>query len=139
MPESMTRLARRIIDDHRSHYTLNTSIVSGRALPEHPVDFLVGLRLVRVGSDAERTQALRDPAATIRTLDRALIASQRPTYGMPAKCPVQGDILEGDVIIDFVIASRMVRVCCRRCERVVRARPHQYLAMVDYANAHGTP
>ncbi len=31
---------------------------------------------------------------------------QAPTYGTPDRCPVQGDILDSDEPIDFVVANR---------------------------------
>lgn len=139
MPASFERLDALMIADQRPHYTLTTSIVSDRPLPSSPLEFIVADRLIRVIDAAERAEFERDAAAYMARLDRALLKSQRPSYGMPDKCPVQGDILPGDVVTDFVIASRMVRVCCLRCERVVRARPYQYLSMVDYARRHPSP
>ena len=82
----------------------------------------------------ERVEILADPARFVRLLNQAVITTQTPTYGMPDKCPVQGDILPSDDPIDIVVANRMIRVCCGRCARVVRARPYQYLGMVEYAN-----
>lgn len=123
-----------MIADQGPRYPLKTSVVSGRPLPERPVEFIRGNRLFRVADDRERALVERDPGPHLRALDRAVIEAQRPTYGMPDKCPVQGDILASDTPIDIVIANRMVRVCCIRCAGVVRNRPSQFLSMVDYAN-----
>ncbi|MBL9030569.1 MAG: hypothetical protein JNM80_02530 [Phycisphaerae bacterium] len=123
-----------MIADQRPHYPPGPSIVSGRALGPAPVEIIWNNRLVRLADDDDRRAFLADPDRHLRALDDAVLAAQAPTYGMPTRCPVQGDILDDDVPIDIVIASRMVRVCCQRCVRVVRARPYQYLAMVDYAN-----
>jgi hypothetical protein len=90
--------------------------------------------MFRARDRADRSRILADPARAIASLDRAVIAAQRPTYAMLDKCPVQGDILPNESRIDIVVANRMIRVCCARCVRVVRARPYQYLAMVDFAN-----
>ena len=120
--------------DQRPHYPLTTSIVSEAPLPPEPVDVVVGNRLFRVATPDEVPKLLRDSAAAFRRLDQAVRTAQTPTYAMKGKCPVQGDILPSDTIIDLVVANRMIRVCCRRCEVVVRARPYQYLGMDDYAN-----
>ncbi len=128
------RLDRRMIADQLRHYPLSTSIVSGREFGREPVDFIVGNRLFRVSDQAERRAVESDPDSYLRSLDRAVIEAQRPIYGMPTKCPVQGEILEGDTPIDIVVANRMVRVCCANCVRRVRSRPSQYLGMVDFSN-----
>lgn len=125
-----------MIADQRPHYPLKVSLVSGLRLGPNPVEFIWGNRLFRVSSAAERGQILADPARYMRVLNREVIAAQAPTYGMPHKCPVQGDILPSDDVIDIVVANRMIRVCCGRCARVVKARPYQYLGMVEYANRH---
>lgn len=123
-----------MIADQVPHYPLTTSIVSGKALGPRCVDFIVGNRLFRVYDHGERERVEADPVRYIKSLDKAAIAAQTPTYGMPAKCPVQGDILESDTPIDLVVANRMVRVCCMQCLFVVKGKPSPYLSMVDYAN-----
>lgn len=125
---------RRMIADQLPLYPLRTSVVSGSTLGENPVDFIVGNRLFRVSTADEQKQVLADSDRYFKILDHAVIQAQRPHYGMPTKCPVQGDILADDVPIDFVVANRMIRVCCTRCVRVVKSRPSQYLSMIDYAN-----
>ncbi len=125
-----------MIADQRPHYPLTVSLVSGRPLGPHPVEFIWGNRLFRASEQAERDLILIDPVRYVTLLNRAVIAAQAPNYGMPNKCPVQGDILPNDEPIDIVVANRMVRVCCGRCARVVKARPYQYLGMVEYANKH---
>lgn len=131
---SAERLDRVMIADQLPHYPLKVSIVSGKPLPEKPFDMVWGNRVFRLAGEDECERVLADPPRYIKLLDRAVIEQQEPTYGMPTKCPVQGDILESDTPIDIVVANRMVRVCCWRCVRMVRARPSQYLSMVEYAN-----
>lgn len=123
-----------MIQDQLPLYPLKTSIVSGKLLGPSPTDFVWGNRLFRVTAPDERDMVLADPARYIRLLDRAVIDAQEASYGMPQKCPVQGDILPSDHPVDIVVANRMIRVCCGRCVRVVKARPSQYLGMVEYAN-----
>ena len=126
-----------MIVDQRPHYPLAVSLMSGRELGATPVEFIWGNRLFRACDEAERGAILASPGRFMRKLNEEVIKAQASRYGMPDKCPVQGDILPNDVPIDLVVANRMVRVCCARCARVVRARPYQYLGMVEYANRHG--
>ncbi len=127
-------LDRRLIEDQRAWYPTSRSLIDGRSLGDQPVDFILGNRLFRAADERDKSSILADPAAAVRALDRAVVEAQRPIYGMPDKCPVQGDILENEARIDVVVANRMIRVCCERCVRVVKSRPYQYLAMVEYSN-----
>lgn len=124
----------RMAADQAPHYPLQTCVVSGTRLPSRPLDVLWGNRLFRVAGARERDRLLADPERYLAHLDEAVLAIQGPAYALARKCPVQGDILKGDPTIDIVVANRMIRVCCTRCARLVRARPYQYLSMVDYAN-----
>ncbi len=124
-----------MIEDQLPHYPIDTSLIDGKPLGNRPVNFIWGNRLFRARNEADRTRILANPAAVLRTLDKAVLAAQTPTYALPEKCPVQGDILPKDPVIDVVVANRMIRVCCGRCVRVVKARPYQYIGMVDFANA----
>jgi hypothetical protein len=120
--------------DQLPRYPIATSIVSGRRLGPNPVDLVWCNRLVRLADARERDDFLRDPERHLRALDSRVLEAQAAGYGMPDRCPVQGDILDSDTPVDFVIANRMVRVCCGRCMSIVKARPYQFLALVDYAN-----
>ncbi len=131
---ALAKIDAALMTDQRPYYPLKTSLISGAPLGAAPLDFVWGNRRFRVCDASERAQVLADPVKSIRALDRAVISVQTPTYGMPEKCPVQGDILPTDRKIDFVVANRMIRVCCGRCVRIVKARPYQYLGMIEYAN-----
>lgn len=131
---AVARLDAVMIADQGPHYPTDRSLLTGRPLGERPLAFIMGNRLFLAADEAERAQLQNELTRAVARLDAAVLAAQRPIYGMPDKCPVQGDILPDDVVIDLVVANRMIRVCCARCARVVRARPYQYIAMVDYAN-----
>lgn len=132
--KALARIDAVLIADQMPHYPLKSSLLDARPLPERPIDFIWGNRLFRAVDAADRDRILDNPVTAIRRLDQAVIEAQRPTYGMPDKCPVQGDILSNEARIDIVVANRMIRVCCGRCVKVVKARPYQYLAMVEFAN-----
>ena len=123
-----------LIEDQRPYYPTNCSLIDGRPLGKDPIAFIWGNRLFLAVDERDRAAILANPDAAVRTLNHLVVERQRPEYGMPDKCPVQGDILPNEARIDIVVANRMIRVCCGRCASVVRARPYQYLAMVEYAN-----
>lgn len=123
-----------LIADQRPYYPAGTSLIDGRPIGADPIAFIWGNRLFLAVDERDRAAILANPSAAVRVLNQRVIEHQRPFYGMPDKCPVQGDILPNEARIDIVVANRMIRVCCSRCASVVRARPYQYLAMVEYAN-----
>lgn len=123
-----------LIADQRPFYPTTRSIIDSQPLGDRPIEFIWGNRLFVARDAADRDAVLRDPSAAMRTLNRLVVEHQRHGYGMPDTCPVQGVILPNESRIDIVVANRMIRVCCARCARVVRARPYQYIAMVDFAN-----
>ena len=129
----MTALNALLTEDQLPYYPLSTSVVSGKALGDRPVDVFWGNRLVRLADAGEKRAFLAQPERFIDILDAACIVRQQPNYAFP-KCPVQGDILPGDDVELLVVANRMVRVCCHRCVNSVRSRPGQYLTIIDYAN-----
>ena len=131
---ALARIDAVLIADQMPYYPLKMSLLDARPLPERPIDFVWGNRLFRAVDASDRDRILADPVAAIRRLDQAVVEAQQPIYGMPDKCPVQGDILPNEARIDIVVANRMIRVCCGRCVKVVKARPYQYLAMVEFAN-----
>lgn len=122
------------VADQAPHYPTLDSLLDGRPLGDAAIDFIWGNRHFRARDEAEKQAILADPLPPLRALDRAVVRAQRPGYGMPDTCPVQGQILENEAKIDIVVANRMIRVCCERCGRMVREHPAQYLSMVEYAN-----
>ncbi len=130
----LARFDAAMLADQRPYYPARASLVTGRPLAEDAVEFIWGNRMFVAADARERARIEADPPRYLRVLDQRILDAQRPSYGMPNKCPVQGDILEGDPVIDIVVASRMVRLCCPRCVRMVRVRPVNYLPMIDHAN-----
>ncbi len=128
-----------MVADQRPWYPIETSIVSGRSLGSEALDVIVGNRLFRLAASEEYEVLLRDLPRWWRTLDDEVVARQSAGYPLPTKCPVQGDILDSDVPRDVVVANRMIRVCCERCARMVRARPTLYLGIVECATRQAQP
>jgi hypothetical protein len=130
---SLAKIDEKIIKDQGPLYPLKTSIVTGAALPEKPHEFVYGNRLIRVGAEAEEAEFLKDPRARLEALNKAVVEAQSADYPLKT-CPASGDELGGmGDPVDFVIAGRLIRLCCEGCEKDIEAEPARFVAMVDEA------
>ncbi len=134
LEQSFAAIDAKIVADQRPLYPLQQSIVTGKDLPEHPVEFVYGNRLIRLASAEERVAFDRRPAELLADLDEAVIAAQRGNYPLDA-CPVSGEKFSSDPgrRIDLVIAGRLVRIGCRDCTDEVEREPARFVAIVDAA------
>lgn len=134
LAKSLGTLDAAIIKDQAPHYPLSTSVVGGAPLPEKPLDFVYGNRLVRVASEEEKSQFLKEPAKYLSDLDKAVVDAQGKDYPLK-KCPVSGEELGAmGKPVDVVIAGRLVRLCCKSCKKDLMNEPAKFLAAVDAAN-----
>jgi hypothetical protein len=130
----MATLDAKIVKDQSPLYPLKSSVVTGKDLPEKPVDFVYANRLVRLGAESEKAAFLKDAKKHLAALDKAVVEKQGKEYPL-AKCPVSGEALGGDMgaPVDTVVAGRLVRLCCSSCLKAVEKDPAKYIAMVDAA------
>jgi hypothetical protein len=128
------RLDAMMRDDQLPLYPLSTCLVSGVVLPDAPVDFIFRNRLIRLADDAARERFIDDPARYWALLDEAIISHQSQRYWI-TKCPEQGTEIDPrtDFLFTVVCAQRIVHVCCDDCHDRVKARPSQYLPLIDSA------
>jgi hypothetical protein len=129
---SFAKLDEKIIKDQGPLYPLKTSVVTGKKLPEKPYEFVYGNRLVRLGDLGEKAQFLKDAEKYLNALDRATIAAQGKDYPLKS-CPVSKDKLGGDMgkPVDFVVAGRLVRLCCKQCKKEIEKDPAKIVAVAD--------
>jgi len=65
--------------------------------------------------------------------DAAVIEQQRYSYPLDV-CPVSGEkFTEESPAVSFVVEGRLVRTCCPKCEKKVKADPQKYIAKIDAA------
>ncbi len=123
-----------IREDQRPLYPVETSIVSDKALPEEPYEFVYGNRLIRLASEDERATFLAHAEEYLEKLNEAVIKAQGAHYPV-ATCPVSGDEFGGDMgePVDLVIGGRLIRMCCKGCRRDVEENPAKFIKMVDEA------
>lgn len=120
-----------IIEAEKAKYPLDTCIMSGEKLGDKAVDMVINNRLVRFCCADCGNNFKKDIAGNMKKLDAAVIAKEKSSYKL-TKCPVSGEELgsmgEPDTV---VIANQMISLCCKGCEKKLRAEPAKYLAMVS--------
>lgn len=124
-----------IARDQAAIYPIETSVVTGEALGEKPVDWVYRNRLIRLGGEGEKEAFQKDPAKYLALLDQAVIERQGKDYPL-TKCPSSEDKLGSmGEPKDIVVGGRLVRLCCSACEKDVRKDAAKYIAMLDEARA----
>ncbi len=118
-------------------YPLSTCVVSGEKLGGDmgdPIDYVHNNRLVRFCCKGCVTKFEAEPAKFIAQLDKAIIHEQGASYSLTT-CVVSGEKLGGDMgdPIDYVVANRLVRFCCKGCVTKFEAEPAKYLASLSGA------
>ena len=131
---SLAKLDEKIIKDQGDLYPLKTSVVTGKDLPAKPVEFVYGNRLIRVGQESEKAEFLKDPTKHLATLDKAVIAAQGKDYPI-AKCAVSDEEFGGDMgePAEVVMAGRLIKLCCKGCQKRLDKEPAKYIAQIDEA------
>lgn len=133
LAKSLSTLDEAIIKDQASLYPLATSVVTGKALPASPIEFVYRNRLVRVGAEPERAEFLKDPARHLDALDAAAVAAQGKDYPLKA-CPISKEQLGSmGKPVEVVVAGRLVRLCCTSCVKDLRKDPMASLGEIQAA------
>ncbi len=112
-------------------YPLTTCVVGGDPLDDSAVNLVHEGRLVRLCCSDCKKPFGAEPAKFLSQIDAAVIRNQLPTYPLE-RCVLKGEPLESKAV-DVVVGTRLVRVCCRNCERAVHADPTKALAALDEA------
>lgn len=71
-----------------------------------------------------------EPTSFISAVDKKIIAAQKSSYPLTT-CVVSGEAHENAK--DFVYNNRLVRLCCKRCEKGFRNNPKRFLGKLDTA------
>lgn len=136
---SLAKLDEAIVKDQLPSYPLKTSVVSGKPLPEKPLDVVYKNRLVRLVDDAEKAEFQKDAAKYLTALDQAAIAEQSKAYPLTT-CPVSNEKLGGmGEPKDIVVGGRLIRLCCNMCKKDLQKSPAKFIAMIDAARAGDAP
>lgn len=125
----------RMIEHQKPFYPLDICVISGDKLGGDmgaPIDFIYKNRLIRFCCKNCKPEFLKEPAKAIAKLDQAVIAKQSATY--PATtCVVSGEKLGGDMgpPVDVVVGNRLIRFCCKDCQKDFRKDPLTFLKKLD--------
>lgn len=130
-----------------SPYTLPTCIVSGKALPEKPFilvysndkDPIDDGREIRFCCGECAATFQKDPKPYLSKIDAAMVEQQLAHY--PAgNCPIMADEPLTDPrgpdakdADNVIVQNQLVRVCCGKCVRKVKADPERYVRGAERA------
>jgi YHS domain-containing protein len=129
----LVQLDAAIIARQKPHYPLDHCLVMPEdALHEQAVDHVHQGRLLRFCCDMCKDDFNADPQTYFDTLNRAVVAAQKPTYPLTT-CVVSGDELDPHHAIDVVVGHRLVRLCCPGCGDDLKADPAAYIEKLDQA------
>ncbi len=120
----------RIIEMQKASYPLTTCIVSGEALGDDAVDFVVGNTMMRACCNNCARKVKAKPENYLAKLDQAIIAAQAKDYPLTT-CAVSGEDLAGRKAADVLVGNRLVRICCKGCKRGLKKDPAAVLAAVE--------
>ena len=114
-------------------YPLARCVVSKELLQTSPsvIDYVYGTRLVRLTNKTAQMEFVKDPNRYIAQIDARLIESQIKHYPLDV-CLVSGDELS-EGTHDFLYGIRLVRTCCKRCEKAFQRSPKRFIGRLDAA------
>lgn len=129
---NLAKLDEKMIKDQLARYPLRTSLVSGKELPEKPIDFIHNNRLIRLNDAQEKVRFLKDSDRYVAELDKAVIAKHGKDYPLKT-CVVGGQKFGGPMGSpkDVVVAGRLIRLCCNGCKKGLEKTPADFIAKVD--------
>ncbi len=120
-------------------YTLATCPVSGQALGSmgDPIIAVYDGREVRFCCDGCIDKFEANQAKYWKAIDEQIIKDQLPYYPVET-CVVSGEPLTEhgeDIANNMVYGNRLVRLCCKMCEREFTADPNTFIEKLDKAAA----
>lgn len=122
-----------VIRAQKPSYPLDTCPQSGHKLDDKAIDVVVDGRLVRLCCADCKDAAAKEKGAWIAKVDAGVVAAQKATYPLQV-CPVSEAKLgsKGEPV-DFVVGTKLVRLCCAECKPLLMKNPAASLTKVDKA------
>mgnify|MGYP001309816199 CR=1 FL=1 len=117
------------------YYPTDKCIVSGKELGKEttPVNYVLGNRLVRVGTTECIEKLKADPASYNRKLDEMIIKAERKDYPLTT-CIVGGRELDPDrKPFEVVVGNRLMKLCCGGCQAQIRETPYVFVKKINEA------
>lgn len=131
----IAKLDEKIIKDQKKYYPLTTCIM----MPEESlegedatvVDYVYNNRLIRFCCKRCVRNFRKDPEQHILALDKAVIEKQKADYPATVCVVGGGELGSMGEPVDIVVNNRLVRLCCKGCEKDLMAHPAKYLSRLD--------
>ncbi len=123
-----------IIKAQKPSYPLTTCVISGEELGSggmKQVDLVRDGHLVSLCCKGCVKDFDKDPAANLKKIEAAVVAAQSADYPVDT-CVAGGDKLDENAV-NLVVGTKLVKLCCNDCKKIVLAEPSKYLARVDQA------
>lgn len=119
----------KIIQQQTPEYPLDKCVVSGHSLTSmgKPANFVYRNRLFRFCCMSCKDKVVANPDPYVSKLNEAVVKLE--VDNAPLTCAVSDEELgEMGEPVDYVIGTRLVRLCCNHCRNDVDANPAKYLA-----------
>lgn len=132
MEQYLKQVDAKIRKTQKPYYPLENCPVSGQKLGSmgDPVDHVVGNRLVRLCCSGCVPKLEKEVEKYLKQLDKAVVKQQKPQYPLET-CVVSGAKLGSmGEPVDYVVASRLVRFCCKGCLPKFASDPSAYLEKI---------
>jgi YHS domain-containing protein len=138
--EYLKKIDARIVEQQLPYYPMTTCPISTEPLDAMgtPVNHVHNNRLVRFCCKGCLKAFRKDPAASLATLDEAVIAQQLEDYPLSTCLISRQKLGSMGEPINYVVANRLVRFCCGGCAGAFNKAPSVHLATLDEAR-EGTP
>jgi len=138
--EYWKKVDEQIAKEQTPYYPLTTCVLSGEPLVENGEDIAINFvyrnRLMRFCCRGCVKDFLKDPEPTLKKLDATVFQQQQEHYPLQT-CVVSGEALGSmGEPYEVVIGNRLVRLCCKTCEKKLRTTPLEYLPALDEAWRH---
>ncbi len=122
-----------IKEQQMPHYPLDVCLNSDQPLDigDGPHELVYKNRLTRFCCTGCRAEFKEDPEDMLAKLDEAVVEQQLDGYATE-NCVVDGGELGSmGEPINYVVANRLVRLCCAACIRDLQEDPLEYLSQLD--------
>jgi len=120
-----------VIAQQSKIYPFETCVVSNEPLDTNgkPKDVVYGTRLARFCCGGCAKAFKKNPTKFMAKVDQGLIEKQLASYPLK-KCVVSGEELDSGAS-SFLYGTRLVRTCCKRCQKAFKKNPTKYVARLD--------
>lgn len=129
----LKKLDAAVVAQQKPEYPLATCPITGAKLDDKAVDYVYGMRLVRLADKDAVAAFEKDPKSAMAKVDAAYVKAQTAAYPLKT-CVVSGEELGGmGDAYDKLYGTRLVRFCCSSCTESFEKDPAPYLKKLDDA------